>query len=343
MKKKMRKPILAMGICMLSFGMSVNAWAASKISAVSLTVKEEILVGDEVDEDAIEIESGSSSYSVSELEILNENSIWNPTDTPMVQVTLETEGNAWFYVKASDIKIKGAEYVSGRRADNGDKLLLVLRLPSLTDQVGMIEEAGWSAETTGTWKETYNVGGYDLYLYRDGKTAGRWQNVRETSFDFGAKMGKIGTYTFKVRAVNTRDESVKSEWLDASGAVAVDAAMAERLRKQYGTEIPEDVKEPGEMAAYMTQQNPQAVQDGWNLDSVGWWYRNPDGTYTTSNWQLINNVWYYFDSVGYMVTGWIDWNGNSYYCDPQSGAMLVSTVVPDGSGRRVDSSGAWIH
>ena len=44
-----------------------------------------------------------------------------------------------------------------------------------------------------------------------------------------------------------------------------------------------------------------------------------------------------------MVTGWIDWNGKSYYCDPESGAMLTNTIVPDGLGLRVDSSGALIE
>ena len=44
-----------------------------------------------------------------------------------------------------------------------------------------------------------------------------------------------------------------------------------------------------------------------------------------------------------MVTGWIEWNGKSYYCNQENGDMLVSAMVPDGSGRRVDSSGAWIQ
>ena len=82
---------------------------------------------------------------------------------------------------------------------------------------------------------------------------------------------------------------------------------------------------------------------GWIAEGALWWYRNADGSYTTNDWQYIDDKWYYFDSRGYMVTGWIDWNGKSYYCDPESGAMLVNTVVPDGLGLRVDSSGALIE
>lgn len=30
-----------------------------------------------------------------------------------------------------------------------------------------------------------------------------------------------------------------------------------------------------------------------------------------------------------MRTGWVDWNGEAYYCD-NSGAMLKNTMTPDG-------------
>ena len=42
---------------------------------------------------------------------------------------------------------------------------------------------------------------------------------------------------------------------------------------------------------------------------------------------------------GYMRTGWIDWNGKQYFCDP-SGAMLENTVTPDGF--QVGADGARI-
>lgn len=43
---------------------------------------------------------------------------------------------------------------------------------------------------------------------------------------------------------------------------------------------------------------------GWIKDETGWWYRNNDGTYPKNEWQLINNLWYYFNFSGYAVTGW---------------------------------------
>ena len=111
------------------------------------------------------------------------------------------------------------------------------------------------------------------------------------------------------------------------------------MRALYGNPIPEGVTEPGQV----TSQVKGPGQYGWILDQTGWWYRNSDNSYTANDWQLIDGKWYYFNSSGYMVTGWIQWNGKSYYCDPVNGDMQVSKMIEDGSGRRVDSTGAWIQ
>ena len=57
----------------------------------------------------------------------------------------------------------------------------------------------------------------------------------------------------------------------------------------------------------------------WIQSSNGmWWFRYTDGTYPANGWQQIDNVYYYFDSDGW---------------------MLQNTTTPD--GYYVDSSGAW--
>lgn len=47
--------------------------------------------------------------------------------------------------------------------------------------------------------------------------------------------------------------------------------------------------------------------EGWVKDSKGWWYRYKDGTWAVG-WALLKwskgTDWFYFDSKGYMVTGW---------------------------------------
>ena len=66
----------------------------------------------------------------------------------------------------------------------------------------------------------------------------------------------------------------------------------------------------------------------WNKDMRGWRYLYQD-EYLTS-WALINDKWYFFNTDGYMQTGWITVDGKEYYLDPESGAMYENTVTPDG-------------
>lgn len=112
----------------------------------------------------------------------------------------------------------------------------------------------------------------------------------------------------------------------------------------------------------------------WIQDTVGWWYKNQDGTYPKSCWQHLSyngtTEWYHFDEKGYMQTGWFTdtdgsiyylhaigdgtrgrmvtgWNlidGNWYYfntvSDGTRGALFINRETPD--GYRVDARGAWI-
>ena len=85
----------------------------------------------------------------------------------------------------------------------------------------------------------------------------------------------------------------------------------------------------------------------WIRDSNGWWYVNANRSYTTDNWQQINGNWYYFDSYGYLVTGWKQspHDGKWYYLDPngkpdQLGRMLTNQWIGD---YYVGADGAWVE
>lgn len=68
-----------------------------------------------------------------------------------------------------------------------------------------------------------------------------------------------------------------------------------------------------------------AFAGSWQQDSVGWWYQNDDGSFTTNGWQ------------------WIDGNSDgiaeSYYFDA-NGYCLMNTTTPDGF--LVDANGALL-
>ncbi len=333
-RKRLLKVVLFL-LC-LTMSMGWQAYAAEKLTDISIKVTNEFRIGERCSENDVTVETQNSKYYVEEVEILNEIDVWGNTDVPRIEVTLRAESGYFFSVNRADVTVKDAKYVNKRQGKDAYTLILIVQTDSLTGQVGEITYAGWESQTVAGWNKAYNTGYYEVSLYRNGSKTGSTQRVQENQYDFAPLMRRAGDYTYKVRAVNVKDSSEKSQWYEVWAVTTVDEAAAEQFRARYGNQIPEGVTEPGQIGSR------QELTYGWIEDSAGWWYRNPDGGYTTDSWQLIDDKWYYFNSKGYMVTGWIDWKGKSYYCRPGSGDMLTNAVVPDGSGRRVDSSGAWI-
>ena len=336
-KKKLIGMITIAALLTGLMAMPVMAASKKKIKSVNVKVTASITPETRIGSEDVDVDvKDSSKYYYDTYEVNNSGFEWVATDVPELSIYLRAEDGYYFSISAATINVKGGTYVSGRKGDSNYSVILKLRLPALTNQVGTVEEAGWSFKNVASWKETYNTGSYEVTLYHDGKKYGTIQSAAGTTFDFAPFMKKAGTYTYKVRGVNTADSKIKGDWFESQSGSYIDEATAESYRTQYGSAIPTGITEPD-------QQIPQSSNGtGWQKDNKGW-YRNADGTYPTNNWQQVNGKWYYFDSVGYMVTGWIEWNGKYYYCRPVDGDMLVDTVVPDGSGRRVDSTGAWIQ
>lgn len=77
----------------------------------------------------------------------------------------------------------------------------------------------------------------------------------------------------------------------------------------------------------------------WLQDEHGWWYQYSDNSWPKNGWAQLeyNNKsdWYYFDETGYMVTGWVTWEGRSYYMNPVSdgtkGRMIIGWSFIDGN------------
>lgn len=117
----------------------------------------------------------------------------------------------------------------------------------------------------------------------------------------------------------------------------------------------------------------------WKQNETGWWLEDSAGKYPTNSWALKDNIYYWFGTDGYMVTGWnmisSKWfyfhtsgamvfnawlldNNHWYFFNPDgsmktgwlewngnhyyfdtSGAMLVNTTTPD--GYYVNDKGEW--
>ena len=166
-----------------------------------------------------------------------------------------------------------------------------------------------------------NIHEDEVRLYRNDSSVTSVITTSDTSYDFAGYITRSGDYMFKVRAVY--NSSDKGSW-EESDSWYVSSEEADELsadRKTYGSAA-------------------QGYSGAWLRDDVGWWYCNADKSYTTNNWQYINDRWYFFNAAGYMVTGWIPWNGRWYYCG-EDGAMYYNATTPD--GYYVGDDGAWIQ
>lgn len=86
------------------------------------------------------------------------------------------------------------------------------------------------------------------------------------------------------------------------------------------------------------------VPGEWVQDEHGWWWQRADGTYPTDQWERIDGKWFWFDSSGYVVGGWVSYKGDWYYChdehDGHFGEMYESTCADiDGHTYCFDSQG----
>lgn len=88
-----------------------------------------------------------------------------------------------------------------------------------------------------------------------------------------------------------------------------------------------------------------SVGNNWKKDATGWWYVRGNGTYPANQWELINGVWYCFDTNGYMLSDTYVFNISDFerrmtigmdvsevyvYYVTSDGSMLANSYTPDG-------------
>lgn len=302
------KRILALGLltAVTAAAVCLNAAAAprKKIESIKLLVEAEIQPGNSIDSQEAEITSKSSKYSVGEYKFVNDGFYWSEEDVPRLSVKLHAEDGFYFSVEDENFFIDGGAYVKQESGDYKETLIVTMDLQRVSEFTQNIEEIQWDSLTKVSWDSSTGAGGYEIRLYRDGKSLGSIKTTKDTSYDFSDVMKRAGVYSVKVRPVNMMKPDHKGEWTE-SPQKTVNEETARQLREAAG-------------------------DMGWKQNETGWWYQRADGTYPRDAWEMIGYDWYYFDQNGYMATGWIDWNGNQYYCGQPDGRMLADTVTPDG-------------
>lgn len=94
-------------------------------------------------------------------------------------------------------------------------------------------------------------------------------------------------------------------------------------------------------------QSASYTDASWSYDASGWRCKNPDGSWLASTWQKLpwngTEGWYYFNAEGYMATGWLTIDGQTYYLNPASdgtqGKMCTGWRFIDGSWRYFNEAG----
>lgn len=235
--------------------------------------------------------------------------------------------------------------------------LAAVRLPAPEDVYwgGSDEDDDVENGTYAYWDEIEDAYQYEVYLYCD-ESKVKEIKTKKTKYNFSKFMVKEGEYTFRVRALSKKNDRkiLDGYWSDYSDSTYMDEDRIQRIQsggvidnKNSGPGAVQENVSSGEDISSDTPASVQPAEGQWIEDTVGWWYRRTDGTFPADGWfqDPADGSWYFLDISGYMVTGWVDWAGQRYYCDEQgtpSGAMVTGDRVIDAISYTFDGSGALV-
>ena len=310
MKKHVITKVIAV-TSLLVFSATMVVYAASKkpITSISFSIDAEIMPGTDIGSEDIEIESRNEKYSIDGYTVSNSGSIWEADMVPEIQVTLTAQENFYFKsIPKSKIGLRGdGEITKGSIKDSSSTMVLTVQLPM---SVPDIEEVKLSDEGIASWKAVAKAGKYELLFYKNGTATVTPVVTNTNSYNCRERFGKTNantSYSVKVRAVNVQDESQKGRWTE-SNSISVSKEKAGIFR-----------------------QYPDGGNGSWKQTEDGRYrYERADGTCAAGGWEELSGLWYFFDEEGFMKTGWIDWEGKSYYC-LETGEMLKNADTPDGA------------
>lgn len=334
--------------------MAVTAFPAmadtETIDEVSLTIDSEIYAGYDDSYVEVEVDTDGCYIDSDDVTITNEPSDeWDEDDEPKVRIVVRADDGYRFKSSSwdeNDIEISGDGEVTDVSRSSSTKLTIKVTLPAVEydedyyDDADIedleIEDLEWDDDGTAYWEENDYAKRYEVKLYRDGSLIKDTTKVNDEDYDFSSYFTKKGTYVFKVRGV--RSSSLKGRWYESDDWY-VSTSEAKEIREEGGSS--NSSSSGSTNSGSSDGPGASATAGAWLKDSVGWWWCNPDKTYPTSSWKLINGLWYYFNASGYCVQNcWVQTNGIWYYCGPD-GDMWVSRWTPD--GYYVNASGAWVQ
>lgn len=300
---------------------------------------------------------GDEDYSVDDFWVANEadDGAWENCDSPSVIIELSTDGDDYYFNKTTSgyFDLDGdadAEFISCKRDSDKSSLELMVSLKPINGTVGNPSNLTWSTDGKASWRKSYGASNYEVKLYKGNTLIASYDNLGKTatSYDFrkDIKNNGVGTYHFEVRANKGSKDSiwVSSYEYEITSDIHKNINPDVKLTDGNGPGGPSPSKELGNNERPVGPSGERMSEDqkknlngpgesglvkGWIRDERGWWYRNPDDSWTKNNWQYINDKWYYFDEVGYMKTGWLQLGNDWYYLDTTGDGKMMTGWILD--------------
>ena len=301
----------------------------------------------------VEVNTGSGPYSVEDVEFLSNTS---SSKYPRVKVTVNAD-EGYYFASANrslfTLAGEGAAYSSANLRNSKATVVVTVQLKNYSGaQADVPDDVEWDYEGSGSWGEVANAGYYEVRLRRGGTVIGEIMKIDDTQFNFCGMITQTGNYSFQVRTVNRYVAANKSKWV-SSERWSVDNETLQLIRNKAAYGVTNNFYTTGATntgstptggptsPTAPTAPTTPAGSTGWQQDATGIWYRNYDGTWPASAWQMIDGYWYYFNENGYRLAGqwWYHTDGNWYYLGP-NGAMLTNTRTPD--NLYVDVNGIYV-
>lgn len=169
------------------------------------------------------------------------------------------------------------------------------------------------------WNGAINAEKYEIQLHRNGAVAST-DTTANTHISYKTLLQQSGEYTFRVRAISI--DGYASDWSVYSENHHVSGYDANR----HNSATYEPSQGPG-----ANPYSPGTVKYGWTRSNDGyfWLWKDNNGSYAKNTFRTIDGNMYYFDSNGYMFTGWMALNNTTYYFFG-NGIMAVGNQEIDG-------------
>lgn len=158
-------------------------------------------------------------------------------------------------------------------------------------------------------RKTIEAMGCECVTYGDAPSVEIANRITDNLVKVGFKRrpNKINKELYEVKATVMPSVIVEPFFVDSEADVA--------LYKKIGPDEIGRAIAYGLVGSTFNIKTPVVFEEGWLLDSRGWWYQNTDGSYPKKQWIMIDNEWYYFNEEGYASIGWSIIGDKEYFFD----------------------------